>query len=348
MRRSDSAFITWFLVANAACTTTQALPPGPAYAPRAPVTPWRTASGSTLGAALDVLVLRLAEAPEAGALDVTASEFSSTDGRDCGFAPFLADALVDRLLRAGRFRSVVERRRLAALLKEQNLQTGTLLVDHARRVRVGKLIGANAIVAGSFSRTANGVTVSARLVAVETGQILTSAEASSSGDSKIAGMLCASGPLPGAPTFDDGARRDVRWLTGADALSATVCDHPQPWVGFVDIEGPFSQMPRHAYVDLGIDYGDGVWAEITLDGRHIPLCGRKQTIEVDGRRIDLAPAHSRVRVVVDDPEARLRLARQCWASNPVTDTYSRKGTGDFDTVSGGGGTGWAWACSYGQ
>lgn len=67
---------------------------------------------------------------------------------------------------------VVERERIQWLLEELELQRETDLVDQASAVRTGKLLGVTAVLFGAFTVHGKDMWLSARLVKVETGEIL--------------------------------------------------------------------------------------------------------------------------------------------------------------------------------
>ncbi|MEZ4702031.1 MAG: CsgG/HfaB family protein [Rhodothermales bacterium] len=67
---------------------------------------------------------------------------------------------------------VIERERIQWLLDELDLQQEAGRVDPATAVRTGKLLGANAVLFGSFIKHGKNLHLSARLVKVETGEIL--------------------------------------------------------------------------------------------------------------------------------------------------------------------------------
>ncbi len=80
------------------------------------------------------------------------------------------DTLIDALVDQDRFR-VVERDKLDVILQEQNLSQ-TALVDQATALRLGRLIAAGGVIAGSIIETASGVEIVGRLVDTETSEIL--------------------------------------------------------------------------------------------------------------------------------------------------------------------------------
>jgi TolB-like protein len=67
---------------------------------------------------------------------------------------------------------VVERERLQWLLNELDLQSSPERVDQATAVRMGKLLGASAILLGGFIVQGSRMRIDARLVNVETGEVL--------------------------------------------------------------------------------------------------------------------------------------------------------------------------------
>jgi len=128
----------------------------------------------------------------------------------------LAQMLISDLGAADSYR-LVERSRLQALLDEQKLgQTGKL--DRATAARVGKLLGAQLMVLGSFFDLGPTLRVDARLVDVETGKILHTAGATAKSDDFLdverqlatdlgEALRHQTAATPGAATADPGKRR---------------------------------------------------------------------------------------------------------------------------------------------
>lgn len=67
---------------------------------------------------------------------------------------------------------VIERERIQWLLKELELQRNPELIDQSTAVRTGKLLGAQSVLFGGFTVHRDEMWISARLVKVETGEIL--------------------------------------------------------------------------------------------------------------------------------------------------------------------------------
>ncbi len=113
--------------------------------------------------------------PEPGMKTLAVMDFTNTsvdekerfDSMQQGFASMMIN-----YLEGATGLKVVERERIQWLLDELELQRDGGLVDQASAVRTGKLLGANAVLFGAFTVHGNQMWISARLVKVETGEIL--------------------------------------------------------------------------------------------------------------------------------------------------------------------------------
>ena len=81
-------------------------------------------------------------------------------------------AIMINNLTGGTDLQVIERERIEWLLNELKLQKQSGKVDQSTAVRTGKLLGANAVVFGSFIATQDKMNISARVVKVETGEVM--------------------------------------------------------------------------------------------------------------------------------------------------------------------------------
>ena len=88
-------------------------------------------------------------------------------------ASALSDRLRNELTEFGEY-TVVERSQMEEVLKEQGFQQSGC-VSNECAVEVGELVGVQQIVVGSISRVGDVMSVSARIVSVETGTVLTAA-----------------------------------------------------------------------------------------------------------------------------------------------------------------------------
>ena len=89
-------------------------------------------------------------------------------------ATILTDRLRIEMARLGRFQ-VIERERMAELLQEHSFQQSGLCDTERCYLELGHLVGANAVVVGSVGKVGRTYTVTARMIDVETGEILAQA-----------------------------------------------------------------------------------------------------------------------------------------------------------------------------
>lgn len=90
------------------------------------------------------------------------------------FQKGIADTLISDFSRLGRLQ-VVERERLDALLSELKLQQSGL-VDPVSATKIGKILGVQALLMGSYTAIGGMIRIDARLVEVETGLVLKAEE----------------------------------------------------------------------------------------------------------------------------------------------------------------------------
>lgn len=92
-----------------------------------------------------------------------------------GLGEEIAATLTDGIARSEKVR-VVERSRLKQILEELKLGASGLLDDRTA-IKAGKLLGANALLLGSFLRFRESVKINVRVVKTETGEILSTEKA---------------------------------------------------------------------------------------------------------------------------------------------------------------------------
>lgn len=88
-----------------------------------------------------------------------------------GLSKGLPSIMINRLT-GGTDLQVIERERIEWLLKELELQENEDRVDQSTAVETGELLGANAVVFGSFIATEDEMSITARVVKVETGEVM--------------------------------------------------------------------------------------------------------------------------------------------------------------------------------
>lgn len=92
-----------------------------------------------------------------------------------GLGEEIAATLTDGLARSGKVR-VVERKRLQLILEEIKMSAYGL-VDERTAVQAGRLLGANALVLGSFLKFGDTVRINIRVVKTETGEVISTERA---------------------------------------------------------------------------------------------------------------------------------------------------------------------------
>ncbi len=92
-----------------------------------------------------------------------------------GMGELLAGQVVDALKESRR--TVVERQQLLLALEELKLGSSDL-ADPATRLRIGRVVGANQMIFGSFMALGGVIRLDLRLVDVETGRVLKASERS--------------------------------------------------------------------------------------------------------------------------------------------------------------------------
>jgi len=141
---------------------------------------------------------------------------------------------------------VVERERLQDILKEQKLGTSGK-VDARTAARIGKLLGARYLVFGSYFDAMNTFRADARLVDVETGEIVKSIGASGKADEFLALEQSLADGLRGAVTA-------LPAMSTAPAGGTPAVTPPRP---------PAPRPPRHLKTKTALTYGKAL---IAMDG----------------------------------------------------------------------------------
>lgn len=96
-------------------------------------------------------------------------EFVDLKGRVTDLGRFLAEKLITRLYQTKKFK-VIERQLLNKIVNEQKLSL-TGLIDQSTALRLGKLLGVDAIAAGTVTDLGKILDVNARLINTETGEV---------------------------------------------------------------------------------------------------------------------------------------------------------------------------------
>jgi len=157
--------------------------------------PWAQAQRSLSDGIKGLATEISASAVKASVTSIAVVPLRELAGGPTVLGTYVAEALSTYFVNAGL--SIVERNMLDKLLKEQSFQeTGAVNPETAKRV--GKLIGAEAIVTGSITNLKSVIAINCRVIDTRTGRIFAAAEAIVTRDAmvdEILGQALSSGSL---------------------------------------------------------------------------------------------------------------------------------------------------------
>jgi len=244
---------------------------------------------------------------------------------DSPLAAGATDLMVNALLSTNRFR-VFERAKLDAILQEQNFQHFSGLVDQTSAVKLGKMIGVDAILTGSITnisfKKGGGISIAGvkirksyakvvmtiRIIDVTTGEILFSTvQEEEASKSAISGVLPI--PIPGGIGFSHEEAVDI--LSAVELIcnkvvlnfvakmdKKTVELSSAPLEGYVvKVESTSSGGIIQVYINLGESSGIKVGDEVRIYREGEVIIDPK-TNEVLDRELDLI-AQAKVMKVED-------------------------------------------------
>jgi len=205
---------------------------------------------------LDQLAAEIAASfPGQAKIKLALLDFPNLDGKVSDLGRYLTEELTTRLFRTGRFQ-LVERQLLKKVLEEQKLGASGLLDENAAS-RLGRLLGVEALTAGTVADLGPTVKINARVITVETGSLASVATVSLAGTGEVARLL---GRKPEDGTQTQSGRFDGTW-------DVTVgCPPSGRGAGY---SSQFSGVVKNGV--LHAQYGvEGMPSSMTLDGRINP------------------------------------------------------------------------------
>ncbi len=145
-------------------------------------------SQNNLDAQIDNLCLQISSAiSENKKTAVAVIGFSDLEGNVTHLGKYLSEEVTTKLFQTKKFK-VIERQLLNKIIKEQKLEVTGIIVDSSA-VKIGNLLGVNAIVTGTMTELTNSVKVHARFIGVETGEIFGTASIEIPKDESIQKLL---------------------------------------------------------------------------------------------------------------------------------------------------------------
>jgi len=123
-------------------------------------------------------------------------EFVDLKGDVTDFGRYLSEKLITNLFRTKKF-TVVERQLLNKVIAEQKLSL-TGIIDASTAQKLGKLLGVDAIAAGSISDLTKSLEINARLISTETGEVFSAASVQILKDETVCNLMgdCGVKPTP--------------------------------------------------------------------------------------------------------------------------------------------------------
>jgi TolB-like protein len=118
---------------------------------------------------------------------IAVMDFNDLSGNVTMLGRFVSEELITKLFQTKRFK-VIERSLLEKALDELKFNT-TDLVDTGNAKQLGKVVGAEAIVTGTITDLGRSVKVNARVITVESGEIIGAAGAQIANDASVGDML---------------------------------------------------------------------------------------------------------------------------------------------------------------
>jgi curli biogenesis system outer membrane secretion channel CsgG len=118
---------------------------------------------------------------------VAVLEFGDLQGNVTDFGRYLAEELITRLYDTGKFK-VIERQLLNRVIAEQKLSL-TGVVDPASAMKLGSLLGVEAIVSGSVADRGESLKINARIISTSTGEIVSAAAVDMAKDREVTALM---------------------------------------------------------------------------------------------------------------------------------------------------------------
>jgi hypothetical protein len=178
----------------------------------------------TMDALGDQLVRNL-RAPGEAPVKLALFDLTSPQGGLCTLGFSIEEELTTRLFRSRRF-NLVERKQLSTVMAEQRMRASEA-IDPRYAAKLGRLLGAQAVLAGTAMHTADGYRILPKIILVETAEIISVAEGNVAAAVAEKHGACER-PRAEPPRFGvDG--RDQGWLQ--DFRHVPIGGAPDDWLG---------------------------------------------------------------------------------------------------------------------
>ncbi len=132
----------------------------------------------------------------AGKSTIAIVPFADLQCQSPEFGKYISEGLISNLGKAGRY-SIVERELLYKILEEQKLGLVGIM-DDASATKIGKILGVDRIVTGTFSVLDTRIKINGRMIIPGTGLIISVAETNVTRNKEVESLLRTRAPMPSA------------------------------------------------------------------------------------------------------------------------------------------------------
>lgn len=132
---------------------------------------------------IDQLVVQLTQEPSVLEKKVAVTELTDLSGQKTALTAFLTNRLIDQLAETRKIQ-LIERSRLDTIVKELDLSMSGYIDERSEKL-LGKMLGADAIVAGTVTDLGATVDMTVRLIRTESGEILAAGQVEVAKDRKL-------------------------------------------------------------------------------------------------------------------------------------------------------------------
>ncbi len=184
----------------------------------------------SLDQGLDEIAQKITKSiPEGSRKGVAVMDFNTLDGSVTVLGRFIGEELITRLFETERLK-VIERSLLEKAIEELKFNTSDL-VDPTIAKQVGKVVGADAIVTGTLSDLGDSVKINARVIMVESGEVIGAAGAQIMKDTAIRDMLSKS--LNSSFRSGQKMREEIESETSSKVIEKTELPGKSQWIADV-------------------------------------------------------------------------------------------------------------------
>jgi len=247
------------------------------------------ASAQDLRTGLDQLAAQITKAaPEDKQFLIAVADFPDLQGVTSDLGRYIASRLTTRLGQSPKFR-VIERQRLEQVLGELKFSMSDL-VDPEKAKQLGRMAGVEAIVVGSVSDLGNQVDIDARMIEIETNQMILAETTTISKDQVVTQLLDRGRQASISTTRPSTTPSAPQAPPGSQEVSQRLLIIGNTFKGLGFLPPRTNPANEHGYwFDKAFD--DQAWQEVTLP---VNKWGKEQADFLARLRFDFKPGAGKV------------------------------------------------------